>query len=406
MTIVFVDWPIYTETSNGIKCLYELSHELRKRGFSVIGVPRDIKQYRKCINYLPPHFRDIPVVSLPFGSADNVLIVSETAPRNILAAARVKNIRIAWWQLAPYCLLERTQLPRVGEISMPFSSYTEPGVDFYFYFQPALSAEWENSIKAPIADQAPNRSLLIYSGKARLKRLPELLLDACSRFQIKLITRSAPTTRKELFRLMKCSHGLITFDELTNLNLEAASMGLPVFLANPLFPVESRQQFSISGYIENVCLTAEVFLHRVEERISGSFSTISVNDLLGCNIATVEMIERIIENQDEARQFLVRDCDRLKYRLYVESLKRKRVIFAHIGGHAGGSLLFKSYCYQLQKGKISPPLLLGIRMLDYLYCHLNFLLVPLATFSLRIIKFFQATSRSIFCSSSRPPTLD
>jgi hypothetical protein len=393
MTKVFVDWPIYTESSNGIKCLYELSHELRSRGYFVIGVPRDIQQYRKCINNLPLHLRDIPVVSLPFGSADNLLIVSETAPRNILTAARVNNIRIAWWQLAPYCLLERTELPMVGEISMPYSSYTQPGVDFYFYFQPALSAEWENSIRTPIEDQAPSRTLLIYSGKGRLKRLPKSLLDSCSHFQIKLITRSVPPAKKELFRLMKCSHGLISFDELTNLNLEAASIGLPIFLANPLFPVVSRQEFLISGYIENVCLKPEVFLDRVEERIKGNFSTISSRDLLGFNKATVEMIGRIIDNHAVASQFQVRDCDRLKYRLYVESLKHKRVIFAHIGGHAGGSLLFKWYCLQLKKGKISSSLLLVIRILDHLYCHLDFLLVPLTNFSLRIIKFIQAAVR-------------
>jgi hypothetical protein len=393
MTKVFIDWPVYTATSNGIRCLYELSHELRRKGFTVIGVPRDMSKYQKYSSHLPPHLRDIPVVKFPFGSAENILIASETAPHSTVAAARANNIRVAWWQLAPYGLLERTELPRHGEISMPFSSYTEPGVHFYFYFQPALSCEWEDGINAPFEVRVLRQSLLIYSGKGRLKRLPELLLDACSRSQINLITRSTPPTRKELFSLMKSSHGLISFDELTNLNLEAASVGLPVFLANPLFSEASRQQFSIPDYLVNVTMDASVFLGRVQERLNGRYNTISPSNLLSHNLATLEMIERIIIADPKSRQFIVQDSDRLNYRYYAKTLKRQRVIFTHIGGHAGGSLLFKCYCHQVSRGNTSSALLAIIRAMDNLYCYLNFLLVPLTLLSIRIIKVLRLISK-------------
>jgi hypothetical protein len=386
MTKVYIDLPIYTTSSNGIRCLYDLSHELRKRGYLVIAVPRDIEKYRKCINNLPPHTREIPIAKEPGGSIDDILIVSETVPLCTVNVARARNMRIAWWQLAPYCLLEQTGLPRHGEFNMPFSSYAEPGADFYFYYQPVLSAEWEDCINSPIVDQESRQSLLIYSGKGRLKRLPEKLLDFCSRSQINMITRSTPRTRKELFSLMTSCHGLISFDELTNLNLEAASVGLPVFLANPLFSVASRQQFSVSSYIDHVCLDADEFLRRVYNRMNGIFGTIKASDLLSNNSKTIDMIEKIIANDQDAPQFIVRDHDRLNYRQYVKSLKRRRVIFTHIGGHAGGSLLFNWYCRQVQLGKNSSTMLLVTRVLDYLYCYLNIFLVPLTIFGLRINK--------------------
>ena len=42
------------------------------------------------------------------------------------------------------------------------------------------------------------------------------------------------------------SKGLISFDEISQTNLEAASIGLPVFIANKCFPSSSMANFPIS----------------------------------------------------------------------------------------------------------------------------------------------------------------
>ena len=87
-----------------------------------------------------------------------------------------------------------------------------------------------------------HKRICIYTGKGRLKKLPKNIRNLFAEYDIQLITRVFPSTRKELFYLLLNSDAFISFDELTQINLEAASLGMPVFIANPLFPEKSLRR--------------------------------------------------------------------------------------------------------------------------------------------------------------------
>jgi hypothetical protein len=385
-----------------------MTYELFNRGLDVVGVPRNIANHHKYQYKLPTKFHAIPVTASPMGSKENVFIASETVPEAAIAIAREKKLRVIWWQLAPFNLLGGRVYPEKGEVIMPFSSYTDPSSDFFFYFQPPLEMEWEGGIKTSSRSYKDSKlKLMLYSGKGRIKSLPAQLLNACSGAQIHLITRFKPDTRRQLFKIIDECHGLITFDELTNLNLEAASMGLPVYLANPIFPQKCRDNFIINRLSNHVTTNSDTFLELMHQRVLGNTSAINAESLTCYNIKTIEAIRDIIINKDlqDLRQATLDDI--LNHKEYTLLLKKKRIIYPQLGGQAGGSLLFKSYGKSVSKGEISNTLLSSIRFLDSIFCYLEFPLVPAANFVKRVNKFLlkqlqtthkqSSSSRDGFC---------
>ncbi len=387
---VFVDLPTYASESNGICCLYDLSHELAAKGFSVTGVPRNFGKYRKNIDKLPDRFKSIKIAPKLFGTKNCVFIVSETVSPRIVNSARRNGALIVWWQLAPYGLLGAKSCPEPGDLSLPFSSYVDPAADLYFYYQPRLAKEWIDALSNTSKCCAAKKSFLIYSGKGRLVKLPQFLLDACKQADVQFITRTHPATRRQLFKYMQNSHGLISFDELTNLNLEAVSIGLPVFLANPLFPAKSRNRFGVPGFIDRVFTDPQLFLNQAQLRYEGTHDTIEEGLLTRFNASTVDLISNIITGDEPDPRFLVSAQDLLDYRKYCSLLKRKRVIYTHIGGHPGGSILFKPYVDLLRKGKSCSLLMICISALDNLYCYLGIFLVHPSLFVFGFVKRFKA----------------
>jgi hypothetical protein len=386
MTRVFVDWPVYSPASNGIRCLYEISFELAEKGFNVTGIPRNMKKHVRSLANLPSRFKAIPVMPQPLGSAKDVLIASETAPRSTVLAARKNNLRIAWWQLAPYQLLGGTFYPKPGEFNMAFSSYADPEASRFFYYQPLPDKDWENAINSPTLTTNPEQTFLVYSGKGRLTTLPKPILDACEQSRIEAITRFSPQTKQELFRVMAASHGLISFDELTCLNLEAASIGVPVFIANPAFPPASRERFTIADFANYASTDHATFLRLVQERVEGRQNRIKSDELTSQNRETIAMLATVISNGDTAQAFRVSEKDIRRFRSHTQSLKKARAIYPHLGGQAGGSIFLNAYVRNIDRGRHETLVQIGIRCLDSAYRYLRFPLSPVTHQANRITK--------------------
>ena len=263
---LYLDLPPYSHKSNGIRCLYELALELVRQGIEVIAVPRNPEQVRAAMQQAPPAMAALPTSPAPSGNAADLFLCAETVPLPMLQAARQRGMRIAWWQLAPFGLLGKTQYPRQGEHLLPFSSYTQPDAEQHFYYQPPLDQAWAAALQSPRpARNTGPLKIALYPGKGRLRRLPANLLALTRSSEVLLITRAHPETRAELFALLADCDGLINFDELSQLNLEAASLQIPVFLANRLFPDRCLDRFSVQRLREAVTGDPESFLQQVHQ---------------------------------------------------------------------------------------------------------------------------------------------
>ena len=89
----------------------------------------------------------------------------------------------------------------------------------------------------------PQLQVALYTGKGRLKPLPRSLHRHLLAYRVVLITRKFPSTKASLLRLLTHSHGLISFDPLTNLSLESAILGVPTFLPGNPFPARCYRCF-------------------------------------------------------------------------------------------------------------------------------------------------------------------
>ena len=341
---LYLDLPPYSHKSNGIRCLYELAEELISQGTKIIAVPRQPDQVRDAIQEGPPAMAALPTSPTPLGNPADLFLCAETVPLPMLQAARQRGMRIAWWQLAPFGLLGKTQYPRPGEYLLPFSSYTQPDALQHYYYQPPLDPAWATALQSP----RPGRThgplkIAIYPGKGRLRRLPASLLALTRSSEVLRITRAFPKTREELFAVLADCDGLINFDELSQLSLEAASLQIPVFLANRLFPNRCLDTFSVQRLQEAVTDDPARFIEQVHQRHSTASTPWPQTSLLAANQATIFAIKELIVHPTQ--QSLIHNQAQIQpIKAYTQKLKQRRAIYANVNmAESGGTLALNDY---------------------------------------------------------------
>jgi len=363
---IFVDFPAYSHKSNGIRCLYEMALALAQEGIQVIGVPRNQDHFRDGLQHASHKIAALPTSPTPLGNPADLFLCAETVPLPLLQAARQRGMRIAWWQLAPFGLLGKTQYPKLGEYLLPFSSYTQPNAESHCYYQPPLDQAWAAALQSPRPEQTGSPlKIAIYPGKGRLRRLPASLLALTRSSEVLLITRAYPQTRAELFALLADCDGLINFDELSQLNLEAASLQIPVFLANRLFPDRCLESFSVQRLQEAVTGEPERFIEQVQQRHSTTSRPWPQADLLAANQATVAAIKALVGGQSQ--QSLIRDQAQIQQlKAYTQQLKHQRAIYANVNmAESGGTLALDDYLSYVKGTSTNDErILLKIRILD------------------------------------------
>lgn len=376
--MIFVDWPPYSAASNGVRCLYELAVLLNRAGHDVYGVPRNMNTYFRGQIDLPVSYREIPVAMHLFGSVGDFYIVAETAPPKMVAAARKRGITVIWWQLAPYRFLGSNNMPRAGDFSLPYSSYVDPDASSYYYYQPPLDHAWRQALAgfspSSQADESGIR-LCVYNGKGRIRALPRQILDLCGRAEVVAITRESPSSRAELLGLLRSCHGLISFDEFSALNLEAASMGVPVFIANPLFPAVCRSRFSVEKLREYVTEVPSEFEDFVGLRMRNALPPWAESDLMSSNEVTLRGWNALLLDASLFRHFQVEESSIERYAHYTHYLDAKRVISVCNGGQSGGVLFLPIFFALISRGRCPRLLLAAISLLDYAYVVFGFLFV-------------------------------
>lgn len=336
---VYIDAPTFTPNSNGIKCIYYLAKELSIKGLRIIFLPRNNRGFRKS---LPSEFRGIESSPSWSISGPATLICSESVPAKTISYARANGIRIIWWYLAPHGLLENPKAsPKAGEKILTFSSFIFPDGEHY-YFQPPLDQPWSQALKT-YRPKSNHKTLEIglYCGKGRLKSIPTNLRKLICDSNIHIITRSSPSSRKELFSLMSTLDGLITFDELSQLTLEAATLGLPVFIANPLFPAESLDSFPvlISPLISR---ESGSFIRLMSSRRMGELRGIAKSSVFCQNSETVARLEQLVLDPSWSWT----SSDNIKLRSIISfghRLRSRRALYPHYAGQSSGTYLLGLY---------------------------------------------------------------
>jgi hypothetical protein len=361
---VYIDAPNFSEASNGIRCLYCFANELARQGLKISFLPRDIRGF---VATVPSEFAKLGITPRWDIRAPGVLICSESIPEKTIQQARKEGIRIIWWFLAPYGLLEKQKIrPINDELILPFSSFIIPERLQFMFYQPPLDSYWQQALRKhrPRSDHK-RVNIGLYCGKGRLAELPRSVLRLLAVSRITLITRNSPSTRRDLFLLLQEMDGLITFDDLSQLSLECATLGIPVFRANPLYPSHSFELFSVP--IAELCtLDDQLFIEYVKKRRSRKLLPIPISSIYFHNLNTIDAVMAIISGLDNQQQFV---ASRILPRAieFGRYLRSKKVLCPYYEGQSAGSYLFKVYGATLSQDPLRHKLIcLIISILDEL----------------------------------------
>ena len=363
---LFVELPEFLGFSHGTLCLRDLIESFEKNNIKVIKILRSnsLKNKIKQKLYISSNKSIVKNFKENCQKGDCFLACDTSSPY-LLDIARKNNLRIIWWQLAPYNFLGNNQIPKPGEFSLPFSSFTDPFSEDYFYFQAKLDSQWENAIqKMKERGKKKYHKICIYNGKGRLCSLDREIKSLFPDYDIEIITRLRPKIRSEYFKLLYNSDGLISFDHITQANLEAASLGLPVYIANPLFPKKCLEKFNIKELKYRITSSSKEFIKNVKSDKNPNFP-LEKSYLESYNNTTIKNFIEIIKGTQELNPLREKDINNFKK--YTRDLHSKKVIFPYINsGQSPSSLLIKRYKKILIDNKNTFFLNLLMSALDFL----------------------------------------
>ena len=347
-SIVFLIPTELNPRSNGHACILTLAKELQAVGHDVSLLPfQPYRFYRRYWPKLPQAYRQLKFLAHPSEAFQNsLLVVPESTPRGLLNKLRPFFQDVLWWVLAPSGLLT-TYKPamRAGDLMLPFSSFTLPYSPNYLFVHPPADDALAKANRVFLPHRLQLRSVCFYTGKGRLKALPRPLHRALLGLNIRLITRAYPSTRKGLISLLADSRGLISFDPLTNLNLEAANLGLPVYLpGNPFAPVCFADfPINLTPYVTD---DAETFLARLAE--NDSPKRLSLQLFRSLNSQAVALMIRVCTDVSLADSLRMQPETLHAIDRYCQAIKETRTIQTVFNGTALSSGLTTLYVRSLK----------------------------------------------------------
>jgi hypothetical protein len=246
--VVFVVPSELNPRSHGHACLLHLALDLQNAGAHVSLLPTT--PYRFFRNYyqtLKPLYRSLRFITNPLEvPSESYLIVPESIRNFQVKSLRGYFAKVIWWNLAPAGVLTPFS-PAIGRQDLVtfFSPFVLPNRPCYHFVNPPLPKRLRNLAKRHQPRRAASNTMLVYTGKGRLKPLSRKLHRHLLPYSIELITRTHPSSKEKLLELLMSAQGLISFDPMTNLSLEAALAGMPVFLPSTAFQEEAYAHFPV-----------------------------------------------------------------------------------------------------------------------------------------------------------------
>ena len=360
---LFVETPNILGFSHGSLCLRDLIKVLENQKIKIFKITKNnsiknkIKQNLNIYEdqYIINYFKSK-------SSKGDWFLACDTTSPYLLDIARKNNLKIIWWQLAPYNFLGSNQIPRPGEYSLPFSSFTDPYAKNYFYYQAKVDKIWEDALKKKKLIKKKSHKICLYNGKGRICNLGKDIKNLFTDYKINIITRLTPKDRTDYFKLLIESDGLISFDQMTQTNLEAASLGLPVLIANPLFPEICLEKFNIKRLKSRITTSSREFINWINNN-EKDFIPFEKNYLESHNNTTLKNIIEIIKGRKEIKPLSEKDIKNFKK--YTNFLKSQKVIFPLVNsGQSPSSLLIDLYKKNLINKRKYPYLYLLLPLID------------------------------------------
>ena len=388
---VFVDLPNYIHSSNGTRCIKELIKEFEYYNIKTIKISRDTSIINR-LKQLFFHYYSSKIAYL-FKTKANIgdcFLACDTTPIHLIKLARKHNLKIIWWQLAPYRFLGGKQIPKEGDYSLPFSSYCDPEAKNFFYYQPEIDEDWKESLQFMRKRKKKKfLKLCLYTGKGRIFDLDEDIKNLFPNYKIEIITRKKPSIRSEYFNLLVNCDGLISFDELTQTNLEAASLGIPVYIPNPIFKNKCIRKFDLKVLKERITSSPEIFISNIK-KADTPFEIFDINYLRSSNKKTIDNFIKIIKGELIIHPLTKIDIKRFKK--YTKNLNSEKTFSPIInGGQSLSSLLIEIYIHNLMNRKRYPYLKNLLKLIDligYILYKIGLLrLIEIAFFKIKRIYF-------------------
>jgi hypothetical protein len=251
--------------SNGHACILHLALDLQAAGADVSLLPTiPYLFFRTYFQKLRPRFKQLRFIANPSeASTESYLLVPESIKSAHVKRLRRYFARIIWWNLAPAGVLTPFSPDiKSQDLLTFFSPFVMPDRENYHFIQPPLPKPLRNLARQYSPQRSAGQTILLYTGKGRMKPLPRKLHKHLLPYSIELITRSHPETKTELIELLSDSQGLISFDSMTNLSLEAAIAGLPVYLPCTAFAERAYRDFPVDlrDYLDT---SSEDFIHHL-----------------------------------------------------------------------------------------------------------------------------------------------
>ncbi|MFO0139762.1 MAG: hypothetical protein ACK535_17445, partial [Cyanobacteriota bacterium] len=333
-SIVFLIPTELNPRSNGHACILTLAKELQAVGYDVSLLPiQPYRFFRRYWQKLPKVYRQLRFLAHPSEALQpSFLVVPESTPRGLLNKLRPYFQDVLWWILAPSGLLTNYKpAMRVGDLMLPFSSFTLPYSPNYLFVHPPVDDALAKTNRIYLPHRLQLRSVCLYTGKGRLKALPRPLHRAMLGLNIRLITRAYPSTRQKLINLLSDSRGLISFDPLTNLNLEAGNLGVPVYLPGNPFPPVCFTDFPIdlAPYVTD---DAEVFLARLAENAAPK--KLSLQLFRSLNSQAVALMIRVFTDVSFVDSLRMKPETLHEINRYSQTIKSTRTIQTLFNGSA------------------------------------------------------------------------
>ncbi|MDP5119796.1 MAG: hypothetical protein NWQ25_10495 [Prochlorococcaceae cyanobacterium MAG_34] len=283
--------------SHGHACMLTLALDLQKAGQVVALLPfNPYTFFRRFLWKLPPAYRQLRFIADPSEVPDSVLIVPESAPPALAKKLRKHYNKFIWWLLAPAGLLTHFRPSiRTGDSLVAFSEFALPGQSRYLFVHPQPDPLMQR-IASTHRPQPPQQlQVALYSGKGRLKPLPRSLHRHLLAYRVVLITRAFPSSKVSLLRLLNCSRGLISFDPLSNLSLEAASLGVPTFLPVNPFPAACYRRFPVD-LRSHITDSPGAFVQMLLR--PGPVLKLATQGLQGTNVAAASLVAMLSAERD------------------------------------------------------------------------------------------------------------
>ena len=347
-SIVFLIPSELNPRSNGHACILTLAKELQAVGHDVSLLPiQPYRFFRRYWQKLPKIYQQLKFLAHPSEALQpSFLVVPESTPRGLLNKLRPYFQDVLWWILAPSGLLTNFKpAMRVGDLMLPFSSFTLPYSPNYLFVHPPVDDALAKANRTYLPHRLQLSSVCLYTGKGRLKALPRPLHRAMLGLNIRLITRAYPSTRQKLINLLSDSRGLISFDPLTNLNLEAGNLGVPVYLPGNPFPPVCFTDFPINlaPYVTD---DAEVFLARLAENAAPK--KLSLQLFRSLNSQAVALMIRVFTDVSFVDSLRMKPETLHEINRYSQTIKATRTIQTLFNGSALSSCFTLLYVRSLK----------------------------------------------------------